>query len=288
MMSSATITRPVLRYPGGKFLLAAWVMAYQPPCRVYVEPMAGAASVLLQRPRVYAEVLNDRDEEIVSLFRVLRDPRQATELERLLRLTPFAATEFTAAYEPAACPVEAARRLLVRSYLGFAGHGVFRHPTSFRNNTGRTGSIAAHDWASWPEVVGALSVRLRGVVIENRPATEVIRAHDAPDTLFYVDPPYVTKTRGERWQQTYRHELTDDDHRELAAVLRAVRGMVVLSGYPCSLYDVELYPDWHRVTREARADGARLRVEVLWLNPLAWERLEAARGQQSLGLEETL
>jgi hypothetical protein len=35
--------------------------------------------------------------------RVLRDPAQARELERGLRLTPFARAEFEAAYRPGCC-----------------------------------------------------------------------------------------------------------------------------------------------------------------------------------------
>ena len=44
---------------------------------------------------------------------------------------------------------------------------------------------------------------------------------------------------------------------------------MILSGYPSPLYE-ELYGDWHRVMRDALADGARKRTEVLWLNEAAW------------------
>lgn len=49
--------------------------------------------------------------------------------------------------------------------------------------------------------------------------------------------------------------------------------MVVLSGYPADLYDDALH-DWMRVERQALADGARPRVEVLWINPLCADRIE--------------
>lgn len=55
-------------------------------------------------------------------------------------------------------------------------------------------------------------------------------------------------------------------HRELAAVLRSLTGQVLLSGYRSPLYD-ELYGDWDRVERNAHADGARDRVEVVWFSP---------------------
>jgi DNA adenine methylase len=67
--------------------------------------------------------------------------------------------------------------------------------------------------------------------------------------------------------------MTDTEHRDLAVVLHAAQGMVILSGYACDLYDVELYSDWHRVTRATHADGARKRAEVLWLSPATVERL---------------
>jgi DNA adenine methylase len=104
--------------------------------------------------------------------------------------------------------------------------------------------------------------RLRGVVIENREACEVMLAHDGPETLHYVDPPYVPETRDKG--SDYRHEMTEDDHRKLAAVLESLTGAVVLSGYRCGLYD-ELFAGWKLVERRAFADGARERVECLWL-----------------------
>lgn len=82
MMSE--IKRPVLRYHGGKFRLAPWIIAQMPPHRIYVEPYGGGGSVLMQKPRSYAEVYNDRWETVVNVFRVLRDPRSAAMLIQLL------------------------------------------------------------------------------------------------------------------------------------------------------------------------------------------------------------
>ena len=105
------------------------------------------------------------------------------------------------------------------------------------------------------------------MLIEQREATEVITERDTPQTLFYVDPPYVRSSRAmESCRAGYAHEMTDDDHVQLADVLHQVSGMVVLSGYRCELYEA-LYRGWHRHDTEAWADKGAKRVESVWLNP---------------------
>lgn len=94
-----TPSRPILRWHGGKWKLAPWIIQNMPAHRTYVEPFGGAASVLLRKPRSYAEVYNDLDGDLVNLFRVTRD--RGEELIRALELTPFAKDEFLGAYEVA-------------------------------------------------------------------------------------------------------------------------------------------------------------------------------------------
>jgi DNA adenine methylase len=277
-------TRPVLRWHGGKWKLAPWILTHFPQHRTYVEPFGGAASVLLRKPRSYAEVYNDLDDWVVNLFRVLRDEALASRLIEQLRLTPFARIEFDAAHEigeAAGDPVELARRLVIRSFMGFGSNAHNGRSTGFRANTSRSGTTPAKDWASYPDALAALMERLRGVVIENRDALAVMAAHDGDETLHYVDPPYMAETRSpankyDLKYRMYRHELDDASHARLIDELRRLEGCVVLSGYPCPLYDERLN-DWRRVARTAHADGARPRTEVLWLNPVCARRLENER-----------
>lgn len=268
---SSNPTRPVLRYHGGKWTLAPWVLAHFPAHKVYVEPYGGAASVLLRKPRVYAEIYNDMDGDVVNVFRVLRDVKMAADLQAALRLTPFAREEFLGSYEVADCPVERARRTILRAFAGF-GSAAYNsdYKTGFRRKSFRSGTSPAWDWKNYPDAVQGFTDRLQGVTIENAPALEVILAVDREDVLFYVDPPYVDATRQKRaaGAKVYRHEMSDDDHRALADILHAVKGMVVLSGYRCALYD-ELYAGWRRLDRRAYADKASPRTESLWISPRA-------------------
>jgi DNA adenine methylase len=272
-----TPTRPLLRYHGGKWRLAPWIVGFFPPHRVYVEPFGGAGSVLLRKPRSYAEIYNDLDGEVVALFRVLRDPQAAERLRILLEYTPYSRTEFELSYEPTDDAVEQARRTLVRSWMAHGSSGLRGHSTGFRIGSQRERTTPSHDWRGFPAALPAIVDRLRGVVIEKRPAAQIMARHDKPDTLFYVDPPYMFATRsakriGNDLFHGYRHEMDDAGHAALLEQLIGLVGMVVVSGYATALYDTAL-AGWRRVETAAFADRGEARTEVLWLNPACVDRL---------------
>jgi DNA adenine methylase len=278
-MNVSRLTRPVLRWHGGKWRLAPWIIAHFSPHRIYSELFGGAASVLLRKPRAYAEIYNDLDGEVVNLFRVLRNGAHAERLIELLRLTPFARAEFLAAYELADDPVERARRLIARSFMGYGSGPVFYRSSGFRANANATGAHnTAAEWAGYPDALAAVVDRMQGVAIEEADAFDLIARADSPATLHYIDPPYLAETRSRgnpyRAKHKYRHELNDGDHARLLELARGLRGMVVISGYASALYDRAL-ADWRRVEKPALADGARQRMEVLWINPAAWAALDA-------------
>lgn len=276
--------RPVLRWHGGKWKLAPWIISHFPPHRVYVEPFGGAASVLMRKPRSYGEIYNDLDQDVVNLFRVLQSPLSAEALRTQLRLTPFSREEFELGYLDCEDPIERARRLVILCFMGFSSssHNKSKR-TGFRANSNRSGTTPAHDWSNYPDRMPAIIERLRGVVVENRDALEVMAQHDSAETLHYVDPPYVWETRSSAMHRNrcYTHELDAAGHERLLAFLFTLSGAVVLSGYPHPMYD-EVLSDWRRVEVEAHADGARDRIEVLWINPKASAEIAQESGQTDL------
>lgn len=274
------ITRPPVRWHGGKFLMSRQIIPYLPAHRLYTEAFGGGAGVLLHKERSHAEIYNDLDDDIVGLFRVLQDPVQACRLIKLLRLTPFARREFEIAYDASDDPIERARRLVIRSFMGFGSnaHSATQRghrSTGFRSNSNRRGTTPAQDWQNLPDAYSAIVDRMRGVVIEHRDALIVLTRHDGPRSLHYVDPPYVHDTRSmfKGGKTAYKHELDGGGHTRLLETLRSLVGMVVLSGYANPLYDDTL-KDWRRIEFAAHADGARPRTEVMWINPQCAEALD--------------
>jgi DNA adenine methylase len=152
---------------------------------------------------------------------MLRDFSSREQLIEQLVLTPYSRTDFENAWEPAENKIERARRVCIRAQMGFGSAGATKGITGFRIDTKRQYGTAQSLWSTYPEYLGKIGQRLSGVLIENRPAIQVLKDHDAESTLHYVDPPYVMDTRydGAKTGRIYRHEMSDKDHQDLLRTL---------------------------------------------------------------------
>lgn len=256
---------------GGKFSHLDWLLPLLPSnCTHYCEPFAGSAAVLLNRRPSPVETYNDMDGEVANFFRVLRD--NGDELLRAVTLTPFSREEFAIAckLDDSLSALERARRFYVRARQVRTGLAQTASVGRWANcmNTSRNGmSGVVSRWFGAVEALPQIAERLLRVQIENRPAIDVIKLYDSKETLFYCDPPYVHVTRGD--SNAYGHEMTNDQHTELAEVLNHVRGKVAISNYDCALMD-KLYPSkrWKKFVSPERTIHSTKgkRSEVLWTN----------------------
>lgn len=254
---------------GGKFNHLNWLLPLLPKCHHYCEPFGGSAAVLLNREPSPVETYNDIDGELVNFFRVLRD--HTDELVKAIALTPFSREEFYRAIHTNGEPlsdVERARRFFIRARQARTGLAQTASLGRWANckNTSRAGMAGVVSrWLGSIDDLPHITLRLLRVQIENRPALDVIKLYDGPDTLFYCDPPYVHTSRGDT--RAYSYEMDEEGHRELADIVRRCKGKVAVSGYQCELMH-ELYKDWrcYQAFPKNCHSVKELRTEALWMN----------------------
>lgn len=264
---------PVLRWPGSKWRIADWVIGHLPPHKVYVEPFFGSGGVFFLKEPAVIEIVNDLDGNVVNLFRVLRE--KPDELAHLLSLTPWAYEEYAAACDALLAPehltdVERARCLIVVSWQQYGKRAIqYRSGWRFRGVDQQSPMTA---WRSLPDRVAFATSRLMNAQVSQMDGMKLCQRVNTPDTLLYVDTPYLGSTR--KATKLYDHEMTTEgEHLALIEVLCAHVGAVVMSGYPSALYQEHL-AGWHQVSTTARAQSNGYRQECLWLNPVAWRRLQ--------------
>jgi len=270
---------PALRYHGSKWRDAARIIRCFPPHLTYVEPYAGSAAVLLQKAPSRFEVLNDLYGDVTTFFQILRD--QPQQLIRSIELTPYSRKELALAFQITSDPLETARRFYVRSWQGWgAGALGDKKGWRFMHSPTRSTSVA-EDWQR-TEHLADIAQRLRQVQIECTPALEILKRMDTPHTLFFLDPPYLLKTRkgSSAPSSQYVFDMDETGHRELATQLQTIQGMAILCGRPSALYE-ELYPSWSSMTWQSQTNGGGAATECLWLSPKASAALE----QVQLNLE---
>lgn len=275
---------------GGKFSHLDWLLPLLPKTTHFCEPFGGSAAVLINREPSPVETYNDIHGEVVNFFRVLREQKDA--LIEAIGLTPFSREEFELAISESdndVTDLERARRFYilarqVRTGLAQkASFGRWAH-CKLTSRAGMAGAVSR--WLGAVEDLPLIAQRLLRVQIENSPAIEVIRRYDSEETLFYCDPPYAHDSRGDK--NAYAHEMNNEQHIELAKVLRNVKGKVALSGYNGKLMN-ELFSDWTKIEgKEKLVHSVKtMRQEVLWINYELDKEIKC-QNQQQLRLQASL
>jgi DNA adenine methylase len=292
-MTITTKPKPLTPYYGGKSVRLAKIIASKlPDHRIYCEPFGGAAGVLMAKNPSQVEIYNDLSNGMVTLFKVVRDEALYKELIRRLELTPYARSEWQECQKIYNSPswaalsdqVEKARIVyvnLAQSFTGTMTNGGW----SF-GGLKYASNVPTHFYNSI-ENIAAVSKRLRNVQIECQDALKIFERWDGPDTLFYLDPPYVWSTRGQnsKGRKQYEHEMADEKHLALIELCLKANGKIILSGYSSELYTEALAgAGWYHETFESFATSAVYtlanglkgksqemthRTEYLWFSPNA-------------------
>ena len=98
--------KPLISYYGGKQRMAHNIIPLIPKHTVYVEPFAGGAAIFFLKPWPdlsdrdhYREVLNDKNGDLINLYRCFQDKEKSERLIHRLEFTLYSRGEYVTAKE---------------------------------------------------------------------------------------------------------------------------------------------------------------------------------------------
>lgn len=219
--------RTPITYYGGKQQMAAKIISMMPAHKIYCEPFFGGGAVFFQKPKSYLEVINDKNDRLITFYRQAQE--HFDELRCLVENTLHSETEYLKAKDfyngrvPAG-ELEIAWSVWMITNGSFSGsmHGGWKWCNGSAGS--HTGVFMRNKRTEFNET---LRSRLAEVQISCRDALEVIRQRDTPETFFYLDPPYPGYTQGH--YRGYTHE----ELFQLLTLLQGIKGKFVLSNFWC-------------------------------------------------------
>ena len=204
--------QPVVGWAGGKRRVADLIIAKIPAStKCYAEVFCGGAAVLAARPPSGIEVINDKNGELINLYRILKF--HPDELAAEIRFHLNSREEFDDfRHQPGLTDIQRAARWLTRRKNCFGGD-----PEYFgRSKT--SGGASAGSRSGLIERAMRFSDRLDRVIIENLDWRDFFKLYDGPGTFFFCDPPYVLA------KANSYDAFSDADVAELAETLKGAQG----------------------------------------------------------------
>ena len=207
----------VIPYFGGKSRLAKTIINKIPEHTCYVEVFAGGASVFFAKDPSPAEVVNDLDRDLVTLYRAIK--HHPEELYRQFKFSLVSRAEFErekVVNPEALTDIQRAARYLYLQKSCFGGH-----------ITGQTFGISTVgkprlNLLSLESTIEEAWKRLVHVVIECKDFRDLIPRYDRPHSFFFLDPPY--------WCiPGYKFDFVEQDFLDLRELLRAIKGKFLMT-----------------------------------------------------------
>ncbi len=205
---------------GGKKALRDEIISRFPTdYKRYIEVFGGGGWVLFHKaPGNDFEVYNDRNPNLVNLYRCVRD--HSDELTAELTYALNSRTDFDYIRKTLKTPTEIPD---VKRAAYF--YQLIRY--SYASGLDSYASQPHSMWNNFPLITNACA-RLQKVVIENKDFEKLIDQYDRSESFFYCDPPYFET-------EDYYEDVgfTKDDHIRLADRLSSIEGKYLLSYNDC-------------------------------------------------------
>lgn len=263
--------RSPIKYFGGKNGFANKIIEFFPlnyQLMNYVEPFCGSAAMLFHKDKSPIEVINDLDQNIYSLFKVLINDESFNEFKKLCDLTIYS-EQILKEYskdlkEKDLSDIERAYRFFYLNRTSYNGMGGFSTSSVIRRNMSKSVS----DYLSSIDGLYETHNRLSSVIIHNTDAIKLISKWDKENTFMYLDSPYANETRS---AGRYKHDLTDEMQDEyLSTLLTISNAKLLISGYKCERYEILEKNGFKRIDMEIKTQNTnrigKSKIESLWFN----------------------
>ncbi len=248
---------PLSGYRGSKAKALKHILPMLPDRHTFVDVFGGTGVVLLNRRSSLVEVYNDKCPGLFAFFYCLGNPRLRERIEMVL----YSREEFLLALATWRQQPDVLERAA-------------RWYTCFRFSIGNN----CHDYGrstSWPFPAlhkrdaslarfEATASRMASVQLRNQDWADCLEEFDGPETVFYLDPPYIGCNNG-----GYDSVV---DHREMLNRVYSLQGFAAVSGFQNPLYDAYPWDDkisWQATANcEVKAEGSSGRkklTECLWI-----------------------
>jgi DNA adenine methylase len=215
------------KWVGGKSRLRKYIIQLIPVEHTcYIEPFSGAAWVLFGKKPSPVEVLNDKDEELINFFRVIKNEPEELIKSFEWELVSRAEFERLATSDPKNLSnIQRAHRFYYLIMAGWGGELDYpRFQTSIKD--GGHGNRLIGAIKTLRKRIEPVHQRLNTVIIENLDWKKCIERYDRSGTVMYLDPPYPGNGCN------YYHNMKSwEEHQELANYLGNTKSKWILSSY---------------------------------------------------------
>ena len=247
-----------MNYLGNKFNLLDWILPKFPSHDIYTETFGGSGACLLAKRKAKLEVFNDRYSGTVAMYQCVQDPELYDEFIDKIQLMPHSRELWRwclDTHKSANSIVDRAVRYYYLVQTSFSGKA-----DAFGRDTFGSNSVA-RKLRKYIPLFPQIHDRLKDVIIENQEYKKILLDFDGPNTLHYIDPPYLGIER-------YGTNFKEPEHVKLCELIMGLEGTCIVSGFDHPIY--ENYP-WdeihinHEVQSLAGLESKGTRKEYLWI-----------------------
>ncbi len=208
-----------IKWIGGKRNLANTIISIIPQHKTYVEPFAGAGWIFFKKEKAKVEILNDINGELINFYKVIKNmPDEFCNEFELLPKSREIFDDFAKLKTDNINELDRAVRFYYLLMLNFGGR--FNRFTFTPRNDG----IKQINFEKLPKTIKDAHERLKDTYIEKTDYKNILKKWDSNDTLFFLDPPYLTTT-----EKDYEEGFDESKYNELSKILKNVKGKFILT-----------------------------------------------------------